>query len=185
MRQTLISPRYPASMVPGLFTIDRPNLAANPERGWTSPTVPIGSATAIPVPTRTRRPGSMVTSVVVHRSTPASPSWARCGIGIPGSSRSKGMAGRSLTCIETTLDGVSETSRSGATAHGVEGSPVYSERMWVPLWRWPIGLFVTGLLAAEVHMGAPGLRAWLPYVLLLPFPVWALLSLSRLRIEVF
>lgn len=57
--------------------------------------------------------------------------------------------------------------------------------MWVPLWWWPIGLFVTGLLAAEIHMGAPGLRAWLPYVLLLPLPVWALLSLSRLRIEVF
>lgn len=33
-------------------------------------------------------------------------------------------------------------------------------------------------------MGAPGLRAWLPYVLLLPIPVWVLLWLSRHRVEV-
>ncbi|WP_319942637.1 DUF3093 domain-containing protein [Nocardia aurantia] len=62
--------------------------------------------------------------------------------------------------------------------------PVYSERLWVPLWWWPVGLFVTGLLAAEIHMGAPGIRAWLPYVLLLPVPIWALLWMSRHRVEV-
>lgn len=33
-------------------------------------------------------------------------------------------------------------------------------------------------------MGAPGLRAWLPYVLLLPIPIWFLVWLSRLRVEV-
>lgn len=33
-------------------------------------------------------------------------------------------------------------------------------------------------------MGAPGLRSWLPYVILLPLPVWALLSLGRMRVEV-
>ncbi len=63
-------------------------------------------------------------------------------------------------------------------------APVYSERLWVPLWWWPIGLAITGLLAAEIHMGAPGIRAWLPYVLLLPIPVWALLWMSRHRVEV-
>ncbi|WP_027499551.1 DUF3093 domain-containing protein [Rhodococcus sp. UNC363MFTsu5.1] len=63
-------------------------------------------------------------------------------------------------------------------------APIYSERLWVPLWWWAAGLAVAGLLAAEVHMGNPGLLAWLPYVLLLPFPVWVLLWLSRLRIEV-
>ncbi|MGY2061870.1 DUF3093 domain-containing protein [Nocardia gipuzkoensis] len=63
-------------------------------------------------------------------------------------------------------------------------APVYAERLWVPLWWWPIGLAITGLLAAEIHMGAPGIRAWLPYVLLLPIPVWALLWMSRHRVEV-
>lgn len=33
-------------------------------------------------------------------------------------------------------------------------------------------------------MGAPGLRAWLPYVLLLPIPIWFLIWLSRLRVDV-
>ncbi|MEU0873777.1 DUF3093 domain-containing protein [Nocardia brasiliensis] len=60
----------------------------------------------------------------------------------------------------------------------------YRERLWVPLWWWPVAFAVTGLLAAEIHMGAPGLRAWLPYVLLFPVPVWVLLWLSRHRVEV-
>lgn len=34
IKQTLSSPRYPASTVPGAFTIDSPDLAASPERGW-------------------------------------------------------------------------------------------------------------------------------------------------------
>ena len=29
-------------------------------------------------------------------------------------------------------------------------------------------MLAAGLLAAEVHLGYPGVRAWLPYVLLLP-----------------
>lgn len=33
-------------------------------------------------------------------------------------------------------------------------------------------------------MGAPGLRAWLPYVLVLPFPLWALYWISRMTVEV-
>lgn len=60
----------------------------------------------------------------------------------------------------------------------------YRERLWVPLWWWPVAFAIAGLLAAEIHMGAPGLRAWLPYVLLFPVPVWVLLWLSRHRIEV-
>lgn len=52
------------------------------------------------------------------------------------------------------------------------------------MWWWLIGLFVAGLLAAEIHMGAPGLRAWLPYVILLPLPIWGMIWMSRLRVEV-
>lgn len=73
---------------------------------------------------------------------------------------------------------------SPARAHADAPAPVYSERLWVPLWWWPVALAVTGLLAAEIHMGAPGIRAWLPYVLLFPVPVWALVWMSRHRVEV-
>lgn len=71
-----------------------------------------------------------------------------------------------------------------AATHDPAAAPRYSERLWVPIWWWLAGLGVAGLLAAEIHMGAPGLFAWLPYVLLFPFPVWGLLWLSRLRVEV-
>lgn len=60
----------------------------------------------------------------------------------------------------------------------------YSERLRVPLWWWGAGLAIAILLAVEVNMGAPGLVAWLPYVLLIPFPAWGLLWLSRLQVEV-
>lgn len=44
----------------------------------------------------------------------------------------------------------------------------YRERMYVTWYWWPLPLAAAGLLAAEVHLGYPGVRAWLPYVLLLP-----------------
>jgi len=66
----------------------------------------------------------------------------------------------------------------------VSAGAAYSERMWVPLWWWPIGIGVAALLAAELHMGAPGLYAWLPYVVLIPCAVWALVWMSRHRVEV-
>ncbi|MFD4368286.1 DUF3093 domain-containing protein [Rhodococcus sp. NPDC058521] len=63
-------------------------------------------------------------------------------------------------------------------------STVFAERLWVPIWWWVAALFVAGLLAAELHMGAPGVRAWLPYLLVLPIPIWAMFWMSRLRVEV-
>ncbi|GAB4584956.1 DUF3093 domain-containing protein [Nocardia sp. NPDC127526] len=60
----------------------------------------------------------------------------------------------------------------------------YTERLWVPLWWWPVALGVAGLMAAEIHMGAPGLRAWLPYAVLFPVAVWVLLWMSRHKVEV-
>ncbi|MEU2000043.1 DUF3093 domain-containing protein [Rhodococcus sp. NPDC019627] len=78
---------------------------------------------------------------------------------------------------------MSETSRPEAAPTDHTSPTLYSERLWVPVWWWIAGLFVAGLLAAEVHMGAPGLRAWLPYVLLLPLPIWGMVWLSRTRVE--
>jgi len=79
---------------------------------------------------------------------------------------------------------------AGSRPDGVDartdGAPhtVYCERLWVPVWWWPIAFALTALLAAEIHMGAPGIRAWLPYVVLLPIPIWVLLWLSRHRVTV-
>nr|MDQ2722269.1 DUF3093 family protein [Actinomycetota bacterium] len=67
---------------------------------------------------------------------------------------------------------------------GVAPGQSYTERLWVPWWWWPLGAAVAGLLAAEVHMGSPGVRAWLPYVLLIPLALWALLRLGSLRVAV-
>jgi len=53
--------------------------------------------------------------------------------------------------------------------HPSQGTvPAFDERLTVPLWWWPLGLGVAALLAAEVHMGYPGVRAWLPYLLTVP-----------------
>lgn len=43
---------------------------------------------------------------------------------------------------------------------------------------------VAGLLAAEVHLGSPGVRAWLPYVVLIPVAVWAMARLGSIRVAV-
>jgi hypothetical protein len=60
----------------------------------------------------------------------------------------------------------------------------YGERLSVPWWWWPAALVVAVLLAAEVHMGYPGVRAWLPYLLLVPLVVAVLIWLGRVRVGV-
>ena len=54
----------------------------------------------------------------------------------------------------------------------------------MPWWWWPPAALVAVLLAAELHMGYPGVRSWLPYVLLLPLAAVVLLWLGRVRVEV-
>ena len=51
-------------------------------------------------------------------------------------------------------------------------------------WFWPLPLVAAGLLAAEVHMGYPGVRAWLPYVVLLPLTAVALVRTGRSKVRV-
>lgn len=51
-------------------------------------------------------------------------------------------------------------------------------------WLWLPALGVAALLAAEVHMGAGGLRSWVPYVVLLPLAAAALWWLGRIRVAV-
>lgn len=61
--------------------------------------------------------------------------------------------------------------------------PVFDERLTVPWWWWPLGLGVAALLAAEVHMGYPGVRAWLPYLLTVPLAGMVLVRMGRRRVR--
>lgn len=45
-------------------------------------------------------------------------------------------------------------------------------------------LLAAALLAAEIHMGYPGIRAWLPYLIMIPLAVLLLLALGRTKIEI-
>ncbi|WP_089153819.1 DUF3093 domain-containing protein [Micromonospora sp. NBS 11-29] len=60
----------------------------------------------------------------------------------------------------------------------------YAERLGLPWWAWPVGLAGAGLLAAELWLGATGLRAWLPFLLLVPAAAAALWWLGRIRVRV-
>ena len=60
----------------------------------------------------------------------------------------------------------------------------YAERLSVAWWIWPCALATAALLAAEVHLGYDGLRAWVPYAVLLPLTLALLAWLSRLKIEI-
>lgn len=71
---------------------------------------------------------------------------------------------------------------SGRAATGTTGH-AFDEQLRVPLWWWLPAMGVAALLAAEVHMGYPGVRAWLPYVLLLPLAAAALVLLGRTRVR--
>jgi hypothetical protein len=60
----------------------------------------------------------------------------------------------------------------------------FAERLTVPWWWWPIGAAIATLLAAEVHLGQPGLRAWLPYLLTVPLALAVLVWLGRHRVRI-
>ncbi|KWV29560.1 MULTISPECIES: DUF3093 domain-containing protein [Micromonospora] len=64
------------------------------------------------------------------------------------------------------------------------GAAAYSERLGLPWWCWLAGAALAGLAAAEVWMGAGGVRAWLPFVLLLPATLAGLWWLGRVRVAV-
>jgi hypothetical protein len=54
----------------------------------------------------------------------------------------------------------------------------------VPWWNWLLPLAGGTLLAAEVSMGYPGIRGWLPYLIVLPLVVVLLGTLGRTRVRV-
>jgi hypothetical protein len=73
----------------------------------------------------------------------------------------------------------------GESVNAAEGGTVeHSERLYVPWWGWPLPLLGGVLLAAEIDMGYPGLRGWLPYALLVPAVIALMLSLGRSKVAV-
>ncbi|MEU6645438.1 DUF3093 domain-containing protein [Saccharomonospora sp. NPDC046836] len=73
---------------------------------------------------------------------------------------------------------------SSGTSARTETGRQYAERLYLSWWGWPLPLVGSALLAAEIHMGYPGVRAWLPYVILLPLAVVLLLGMGRLKVQV-
>ncbi|MER7893320.1 DUF3093 domain-containing protein [Micromonospora sp. NPDC094482] len=69
-------------------------------------------------------------------------------------------------------------------APSVPAPAEHSERLSLPWWLWLAGLASAGLLATEIWMGAPGVRAWLPFAVLLPVTVAGLWWLGRIRVAV-
>jgi hypothetical protein len=62
--------------------------------------------------------------------------------------------------------------------------PAYVERLRLPWYAWPAGLAVGALLAAEVWMGSSGLRAWVPFAVVLPLTAALLWRMGRIRVAV-
>ena len=64
------------------------------------------------------------------------------------------------------------------------GAPAFDERLSVPWWWYVPAVGLGVLLGAEVHMGYPGVRSWLGYVVLVPLLVGVLVLLGRTRVRV-
>lgn len=60
----------------------------------------------------------------------------------------------------------------------------YAERLTLPWWAWLSGLALAALAAAELWLGAGGVRAWLPFAVLLPLTAVALWWFGRVRVAV-
>ena len=60
----------------------------------------------------------------------------------------------------------------------------YRERLWVPLWWWPLGFGLAALIATEVNMGVRSLPNWLPFAVLFGVAAGVLLWLGRSEVRV-
>jgi hypothetical protein len=60
----------------------------------------------------------------------------------------------------------------------------YAERLGLPWWLWLAAAALVALLAAEIWLGSGGVRAWLPFAVLLPVTAAALWRLGRIRVAV-
>lgn len=71
-----------------------------------------------------------------------------------------------------------------ADPSGERQAAAYAERLHVTWYWWLLPLLGAGILAAEVHLGYPGVRAWLPYAVLLPLTALLIHRAGRTRVAV-
>ncbi|WP_218594383.1 DUF3093 domain-containing protein [Pseudonocardia oceani] len=71
-----------------------------------------------------------------------------------------------------------------ATDPATSGTSGFDERLSVPWWWYLPAIGVAVLLGAEIHMGYPGIRAWIGYAALIPLAVAVLVWLGRVRVQV-
>lgn len=71
-----------------------------------------------------------------------------------------------------------------APTPATSGTSGFDERLSVPWWWYLPAVGIAALLAAEIHMGYPGVRAWIGYAVLIPLAVLVLVRLSRTRVRV-
>lgn len=81
---------------------------------------------------------------------------------------------------------VSESAEAASPTPEAPGQAktIFRERLYASWWTWPLPVVAAVLLAAEVHMGHPGVRAWLPYLVLVPLAIGVPLMLGRTKIEI-
>jgi hypothetical protein len=90
----------------------------------------------------------------------------------------------SASTAESTPDAATEDTPAAAVPGGPPAKPVFRERLYLPWWNWILPLIGAGLLAAEVHMGYPGVRAWLPYLITIPVTALLLWRFGAAKVEV-
>lgn len=76
------------------------------------------------------------------------------------------------------------SSDPAAHQHATSGGSGFDERLSVPWWWYLFAVGVGALLGAEIHMGHPGLRAWIGYAVLVPLMVGVTFWLGRTRVRV-
>ncbi|GLW91445.1 DUF3093 domain-containing protein [Actinokineospora globicatena] len=76
------------------------------------------------------------------------------------------------------------TDTSGTAATAAPPRAAYRERLYVTWYWWPLPLVAATLLAAEIHMGYPGVRAWLPYLVIIPLTLLLVLRAGTTRVAV-
>lgn len=64
------------------------------------------------------------------------------------------------------------------------GGGGHVEHLRVPWWVWVVAAAVAAGFAAEVHLGYDGVRAWVPYTVVLPPVLAAVWWLGRIRVAV-
>jgi hypothetical protein len=61
---------------------------------------------------------------------------------------------------------------------------VYTERLYVTWYWWPLPLLAAAIIAAEVQMGYGGVMVWLPYTVLIPLTALLIFRAGRAVVAV-